>query len=106
MAINITYDHPRRHYSLQDTTLYAENLGTTKLYHYTWKLIIGIETSSIDQRFQQIRESCDKADGLCTGCAEEFELKALRRRVYRLEELITTLCYVRKRYGVLFQNNF
>ena len=77
--------------SLQDATLYAENLGTTKLYDYTWEFIIGIDTSGIDQRFQYIRESYDKADGLCTGCAEEFELKALRRRVYRLEELMTTL---------------
>lgn len=54
--------------SLQDTTIYAENLGTTKLYHYTWKLVIGIETSGIDPRLKQIQESYEKANGLCMGC--------------------------------------
>ena len=54
--------------SLADTTIYAENLGTTKLYHQTWKLIMEIDTSGIDDRFQQILENYDKASGLCTHC--------------------------------------
>ena len=68
-----------------------------------WKLIIGIDTSGMGPRFQQIRESFNKADELCSNC--EFELKAWRHRVHRLEELMTTLQqilgFARSKRGIL-----
>ena len=91
--------------SLADTTIYAENLGTTKLHHQTWKLIMGIDTSGIDDRFHQILENYDKASGLCIHCMEEIELKALRNRMNRLQDLKVTLKQVlginRSKRGVL-----
>ncbi|XP_043479473.1 uncharacterized protein LOC122509439 [Leptopilina heterotoma] len=76
---------------VMNTPIFAENLGTTSLYHRTWKLIIGVDTSSIESRLEQIRTSYSKATELCNHCAEEFEINILNNRILRVTDLQTTL---------------
>ena len=61
---------------LGDATIFAENLGTTKLYHETWKFILGIHTLNFETQFSQ---------KLCDQCQEQFELKCSKNRLNWLE---------------------
>ncbi|XP_043461560.1 uncharacterized protein LOC122498077 [Leptopilina heterotoma] len=72
--------------SLKGTTIYAENLGVTKMYHQTWRLILGIDVSGINDHFQQIQENYERSLKMCNRCSEELTLKALNNRIVRLEE--------------------
>ncbi|XP_051175020.1 uncharacterized protein LOC127290481 [Leptopilina boulardi] len=90
---------------LGNIPIFAENLGTTSLYHRTWKLIIGVDTSSFDTRLQDIKKTYEKASKMCSGCQEEFELHAICNRINRLEDLQTTLDQIlgfsRSKRGIL-----
>lgn len=76
---------------LKNIPIFAENLGTTSLYHRTWKLIIGVDTSTIENRFQQILKAYEKASNLCPECQDKFELHSICNRINRIEDLKVTL---------------
>ncbi|XP_051170402.1 uncharacterized protein LOC127287486 [Leptopilina boulardi] len=71
--------------NLEDTTIFAENLGITKLFHETWKLILGIDTNNFKTRLAEITEIYSRASALCNNCSEKYELNLLRNRINRLE---------------------
>lgn len=70
---------------LEGSTVYAENLGITKLYHETWKLILKIHTTNFDIRLSQIVKLYSQASTLCNNCSQKYELTILRNRLSRLE---------------------
>lgn len=76
---------------ITNTSILAEDVGVTSLFHRTWKLIIGVDTSNIDSRFQQIQKVYQEASKLCVECNEEFEHNAFNNRINRLTELKDTL---------------
>ena len=76
---------------LGDTTIFAENLGTTKLYHKTWRLILGIDTLNLETQFSQILETYSQAIQFCDQCSVTFELKLLKNRLKRLKNAYVSI---------------
>ena len=70
--------------SIDDSTIYIENLGTAKIYHTTWRLISSVDTQNIDTRYEQINLLRKAVSERCKSCLEEFELETLKSRVERL----------------------
>lgn len=72
--------------SLGETTIYSENLGTVRTFTQTWNLIIGIDTSSIDERFNALVLVYRSTSRLCKKCPEAHEIDVIRHRINRLDD--------------------
>ena len=70
---------------LDDTTVYAEDIGTAKLYHTAWHLAASVDPSQIEQRFIDLHNTYENANRMCQYCAEKFEFKILDSQIGRLE---------------------
>ncbi|XP_051167384.1 uncharacterized protein LOC127285425 [Leptopilina boulardi] len=70
---------------LDGTTIFAENLGVTKLYHETWKLILKIDTTNFELRFSQLSDIYNQASNLCNKCPQKYELNIVKNRLNRLQ---------------------
>ena len=72
--------------SLEGTAIFAEYLGITKLYHETWKLILGLDTSNFEIRLLEITETFSRAATMCSNdCREKFQINLLKNQLSRLE---------------------
>ena len=70
---------------LDDTTVYAEDIGAAKLYHTVWHLAVSVDPSQIEQRFIDLHNTYENANRMCQDCAEQFELKILDSQIGRLD---------------------
>lgn len=90
---------------ISNTPIFAENLGKTSLYHRTWKLVIGVDTSNINPRLESIRKTYSEVYHLCHHCAEEFQINVLHNRINRVADLQLTLHQIlgaaREKRGIL-----
>ena len=80
---------------LQDVTVFAENLGETKLYHQTWKVIVVINSQNLYDRLHQVDTALEYAQDQCKGdCYENAEIKLLAGRLDRLKLLYSHLYHI------------
>ena len=80
---------------LQDVTVFAENLGETKLYHQIWKVIVVIDNPNLYDRLHQVDTALEYAQDQCEGdCFENAEIKLLTGRLDRLKLLYSYLYHI------------
>ncbi|XP_033216084.1 uncharacterized protein LOC117172356 [Belonocnema kinseyi] len=69
---------------LDDTAVYAEEIGHAKLYHTIWHLVVSFDPSQLEPRFTDFYNAYQNANQMCQACIEQFELKILNIQIDRL----------------------
>ena len=65
--------------------VYIEEQSKVPLYHETWKLVIGINFTSNDQRLTSIDTTIRLAETACNNeCPSMYEIHLVRNRYNRL----------------------
>lgn len=81
--------------ALNETTIYSEHLGQAKIFHAHWRLIVSIDTTDLQPRYQKLWDFLVGAENLCKNkCGELVEIKMLKIRVKRVYGLIQTLQHI------------
>lgn len=92
--------------SLNKATIFAENLGSARLFHSTWHLYVSIDTTEIDNRSKQLENLFRSLSLMCLKqCSEQLEIDMLNGRIKRLKNhgmlLNKLLSKVRNKRGLI-----